>query len=261
VWEAVYILDGLLKNTSDIQPETLHADTQGQNTPVFGLAHLLGIQLMPRIRNWKDRTLFRPSRPTHDRHIDSLCGDPIVWDLIYTHLPDMLRVVLSIKAGRITASTILRKRGHFSGKNRLYQAFRALGRVVRTGFLLRYLSDAELRQTIQAATNKSEAFNRFVPWLFFGGQGIIASNERAKQRKRIKYNHLIANCLIFHHVHAQTRILHQLAQEGHTIADEVLARLSPYLMAHVNRFGRYTLDFARQVPTPDYTIRVGIPAV
>jgi hypothetical protein len=30
VWEAVYILDGLLKNTSDIQPDTLHADTQGK---------------------------------------------------------------------------------------------------------------------------------------------------------------------------------------------------------------------------------------
>ena len=35
VWEAVYILDGLLKNTSDIQPDTLHADTQG---------HLSGFQ-------------------------------------------------------------------------------------------------------------------------------------------------------------------------------------------------------------------------
>jgi len=30
VWEAVYILDGLLKNTSDIQPDILIADTQGQ---------------------------------------------------------------------------------------------------------------------------------------------------------------------------------------------------------------------------------------
>jgi TnpA family transposase len=60
----------------------------------------------------------------------------------------MLRVVLSIKAGRITASTILRKLGTYSRKNRLYQAFRELGRVVRTAFLLQYLSDAELRQTI-----------------------------------------------------------------------------------------------------------------
>ena len=30
VWEAVYILDELLKNTSDIQPDTIHADTQGR---------------------------------------------------------------------------------------------------------------------------------------------------------------------------------------------------------------------------------------
>ena len=32
VWEAVHILDGLLKNRSAIQPDTLHADTQGQSS-------------------------------------------------------------------------------------------------------------------------------------------------------------------------------------------------------------------------------------
>lgn len=51
VWEAVYILDGLLKNTSEIQPDTIHGDTQAQSATVFALAHLLGITLMPRIRN------------------------------------------------------------------------------------------------------------------------------------------------------------------------------------------------------------------
>ena len=124
-------------NTSDIQPDTLHADTQGQNTPVFGLSHRLGIPLMPRMRNWQDLTLFRPSRTTHYQHIASLFDDPIAWDLLHTHLPDMLRVVLSIKAGCITAATLLRKWGHYSRKNRLSQAFRELGRVVRTVFLLR----------------------------------------------------------------------------------------------------------------------------
>jgi hypothetical protein len=60
VWEAIYIIEGLLQNRSAIQPDTLHADTQGQSTPVFALAHLLGIQLMPRIRNWHDLILYRP---------------------------------------------------------------------------------------------------------------------------------------------------------------------------------------------------------
>ncbi len=53
VWEAIYILDGLMENESDLRPDTLYADTQGQSETVFGLAYLLAIKLMPRIRNWK----------------------------------------------------------------------------------------------------------------------------------------------------------------------------------------------------------------
>lgn len=43
-WEAIHILDGLLENRSDIRPDTLHADTQGQSEPVFGLAYLLAMR-------------------------------------------------------------------------------------------------------------------------------------------------------------------------------------------------------------------------
>lgn len=49
VWEAVHILDGLMRNRSEVSPTTIHADTQGQNLPVFGLSFLLGIKLMPRM--------------------------------------------------------------------------------------------------------------------------------------------------------------------------------------------------------------------
>src|SRR3546814_4340935 len=60
VHEAVYILDGLLANRSDIQPDTVHGDTHAQSFPVFGLAHLLCINLMPRIRNIQDLVFSRP---------------------------------------------------------------------------------------------------------------------------------------------------------------------------------------------------------
>ena len=62
VWEAVYILDGLLKNESDIQPDTLRTDTQGQSEPVFALAHLLGIEL-PREKRRSARQAARPHCP------------------------------------------------------------------------------------------------------------------------------------------------------------------------------------------------------
>jgi TnpA family transposase len=248
VWEAVYILDGLLMNQTDLQPDTLHADTQGQSAPVFGLAMLLGISLMPRIRNWKALTLLRPEGESAFPHLDPLFTGTVDWNLIRSHLPDLLRVVLSIKAGRITASTLLRKLGTYSRKNRLYQAFRELGRAVRTEFLLQYLGSAELRALIQAATNKSEAFNGFAQWVAFGGDGTIRENNREEQRKVIKYNHLVANCVIFHNVFTLGCLLSGLQAEGFPLEKEALAALSPYLTQHINRFGHYQLDMEQRPP-------------
>ncbi len=59
MWEAVYIIEGLLRNLSDAEPDTIHADTQGQSYPVHALAHLFGFDLLTRIRNWKDLTFYR----------------------------------------------------------------------------------------------------------------------------------------------------------------------------------------------------------
>jgi TnpA family transposase len=132
VYEAIHILDGLIKNESDIQPDTLHGDTQAQSAPVFALAYLLGISLMPRIRGLKKLIFFRSDKKSRYKHIDPLFSENINWKLIETLLPDMLRIALSIKAGKITPSTILRRLGTASRKNKLYFAFRELGRVVRT---------------------------------------------------------------------------------------------------------------------------------
>lgn len=41
---------GPAENTSEVKPTTVHADTQGQSFPVFALAHLLGFDLMSRMR-------------------------------------------------------------------------------------------------------------------------------------------------------------------------------------------------------------------
>ncbi|MBG3851835.1 Tn3 family transposase [Xanthomonas hortorum pv. carotae] len=84
----------------------------------------------------------------------ALFRDTVDWDLIETHWKDLMQVVLSIKTGKIAASTLMRKLGNYSRKNRLYQTFKALGSAVRTLFLLQYISNRELREQITASTNK-----------------------------------------------------------------------------------------------------------
>jgi TnpA family transposase len=185
-----------MANTSDIQPDTVHGDTQAQSYTVFALSYLLGIKLMPRIRGIKDLVFHRPENGKKYQHIDRLFTRDVDWQMIETHLPDMLCVTVSIKLGKISASAILRRLGTYNRKNKLYFAFKELGKVIRTMFLLNFVGDVELRQLIHAETNKSEQFNGFAKKLFFGGEGEIAENLRHEQLKIIKYNHLVANMVI-----------------------------------------------------------------
>jgi TnpA family transposase len=244
-WEGHYILDFLKENESDVRPDTIHADTQGQSTAIFGLAYLLGIQLMPRIRDWKEQKFFRVSPEEKYEHIDDLFKGTVDWHLIETMLPDMLRVSVSIRTGAMLPSDILRRMNSHSRKNRLYFAFRELGRVVRTLFLLRYIAELDLRHEIQTATTKSERFNKFVQWVSFGGDSVIAENVRDEQRKFIKYNHLVANLLMFHNLTSITHAMRKMEADGYPVSDELAAVLSPYSTEHINRFGNYNPNFSR----------------
>lgn len=256
VWEGVHILDILMNENVDINPHILHSDTQGQNETIFGLSSLLGIELMPRIRNWKNLVLYKSDKTKKYKHIDELFSETIDWDIIKTHFSDMLRVALSVKMGRITPSTILRKLGSYSRKNKLYQAFSELGKVIRTSFLLKYISDEELRRTIQETTNKTESFNGFAKWINFGSDGVIGENRRTEQAKMINYNHLVANNIIFYNVYHMSKILQDLSEEGYDINEDIISCLSPYITTHINRFGKYSIDKNIHIPELKFDINV-----
>lgn len=251
MWEAVYIIDGLLKNTSDIQPDTIHADTQGQSLPVFGLAALLGFDLLPRIRNWHDLVFYRPDERTRYVHIDRLFGEEAIdWELIENHWSDLLRTAISIREGKLSSVTLLRRLGNHSRKNRLYRAFRELGRAVRTITLLRFLSEPELREQITAITNRNESFHGFADWLMFGGK-LIGHNDPDYQEKVVKFNELMANCVVYSTAVNITDAANDLAAEGREIDLDDLATISPYITHTVRRFGNWILNLTppEQPPT------------
>ncbi|HEU4601176.1 MAG TPA: Tn3 family transposase [Steroidobacteraceae bacterium] len=246
-YEGHYILDGLLENTSDVQPNQLHGDTHAQNYIAFGLAPFLGADLMPRIRRFKDLNLYRPTPGKKYKHIDALFERTIDWGLIERHYRDILRFVVSIKLGRISPSTILRRFHNKSRKNKVYHALHEVGAAFRTIFLLKYIEDPQMRRMISAATNKSEAFNQFIKWAFFANEGIIDESVRHEQHKLIRYNHLVANMIMYHNVQEMQRVLVDLQREGWEITPEMIEALAPYRTAHINRFGQHDVDVSRSV--------------
>jgi len=63
-------------------------------------------------------------------------------------------------------------------------------------YLLDFISDIKLREKITESTNKTESYNDFSKWFFFGGEGVIRENSIDEQTKIIKYNELLANAVI-----------------------------------------------------------------
>jgi TnpA family transposase len=245
VWEAIYVIEGLLKAGLSVESDTVHSDTQGQSSTVFAFTHLLGIKLMPRIRNWKSLTLYRPEKAAKYEHINRLFSGVVDRELIERHWKDLMQVALSIYAGRISSATLLRKLGSSSRKNRLFFAAQELGNVVRTMFLLEWIGNREMRQEITANTNKVESYNGFAKWVSFGGD-VIAVNEPDEQQKRLRYNDLVASALILHNTVDMIRTLQRMKREGWKISDEEVSFLSPYQVAHVKRFGVYSLKLNRK---------------
>ncbi|UXI66041.1 Tn3 family transposase [Tahibacter amnicola] len=246
-YEGHYILDCLMGNSSDIQPNQLHGDTHAQNYVAFGLAPFLGAKLMPRIRRFKELNLYKPSSGKRYKHIEPLFLRAINWSLIERHYRDILRFAVSIKLGRISPSTILRRFNNKSRRNKVHDAMHEVGAVYRTIFLLEYIEDPQLRKTISAATNKSEAFNQFIKWAFFANEGLIDESIRHEQQKLIRYNHIVANMLMYHNVQEMQRVLVELRDEGWEITPEMVAALGPYRTGHINRFGVHDVDVNRSV--------------
>lgn len=248
IWEAIYLIEGLLKAGLSVEADTVYSDTQGQSVTVFAFTYLSGINLMPRIRHWRDLDFFRPDEGVRYQHIDKLFTEAVDWKLIETCWQDLMQTALSIQAGRISSPLLLRRLSAGTKRNRLFLAAQELGRALRTVFLLKWISNLSMRQSVTSETNKIESYNGFAKYLSFGGD-VIPNNEPDEQQKRLRFNDLIASAVILQNTVDMTHVVQQLVAEGHPFSMTDVGYLSPYPTSGVKRFGDYHLDLKRK-PEP-----------
>ena len=82
----------------------------------------------------------------------------------------------------------------------------------------------------------------------FGGP-VVKSGDPVEQEKQLKYASLVANAVMLSNVDDLTRVLSDMATDGHVVTPALVAALSPYMRRHVLRFGRYALDM-ETLPEP-----------
>jgi hypothetical protein len=136
---------------------------------------------------------------------------------------------------------LLRKLGTYNHCSLLYRAFREIGRVERTLFLLRFIADTEIHRTVRAETTKIEAFNDFLDWVSFG-RPVIRSGDPIEQEKQLKCASLVANAVMLSNVADLTATLVVMDHDGRAVTPALVGCLSPTTREHIRRFGQYVLD-------------------
>jgi len=80
------------------------------------------------------------------------------------------------------------------------------------------------------------------------------ANDPDYQEKIIKFNELLANCVIYSNACDITAVANALAGDGHPIDTDDLATISPYITHTIRRFGDWVLDLSPPDAVPVTTL-------
>ena len=206
---------------------------------MFGLCCLLGFQFAPRIRDLKDRKLYTIEKPGTYPLLEPLIGEAIDTAAIVGQWPELMRLKVSIEAGVVLPSVILRKLAAAGRSDALSRALRVLGRIERTLFTLQWLSDPALRQCSHAGLNKGEASNSLRRAVFFHRQGEIRDRTFENQSFRASGLSLITAAIVHWNTVYLDRAVRQLRAQADLVPDDLLAHVAPLRWEHIALTGDY----------------------
>ena len=240
--EALYVLDGLLENNTILQPYKHTTDTHGYTEIIFALCYLLGYEFMPRIRDLKDQQLYRVDKDFDYGVFTPLLDKSVDLYIIEEQWDAMIRVALSLKRRTVPAHIVVQRLLNSFPADRLSKAFTNLGRIIKTQYILRYLTDPELRRMVQRQLNKGEYRHKLPRWIFFADQGEFTTGDYEEIMNKASSLSLVSNAILYWNTIKINDIVESLRQQGEDIHDEMLSHISLLPFKHVLPNGTYFID-------------------
>jgi TnpA family transposase len=238
--EAIYVLDGLLENTTAIRSHTHFTDTHGYTEHIFALCYLLGFSFMPRIKDLTDQRIYKINQETkYEPDIEKLFSGTIDFKIIEEQWDSIVRVVASLKNRNTKASLIVNRLSRATPSDRLAKAITQLGRLIKTIFIFQYLDDEDLRRRIQNQLNRGEARHQLAKHLFFANQGEFRNGDYEEMMHKASCLSLLSNAVLLANTCAIQALKRTHPESKVLLKKSDLARISPLLFRRVISNGTY----------------------
>lgn len=245
--DATVVLDEILDNETELPLFQHSTDTAGYTEIIFALFDLLGLQFAPRIRDLGDQRLYRLDEVETTAQIRGLLKGKLNPKQFLNQWDDLVRVAGSLKLGWVTASLLISKLHALPKQNTLVKSLQEYGRLIKTVFILRYLSSEEFRRQISRQLNKGEALHALRRYLFVANEAQIRKRHLEDQLNQAACLNLVTNAVIVWNTVYMWAVMEQLKKEGHQIEEADVSHLSPARYEHLNVFGKYSFPVKEEL--------------
>jgi TnpA family transposase len=242
--ESHYVYDLLHNNTTDIKPERHSTDTHGTNQVNFWILRTFGYQFAPRYRDLHKKIdgLIGFQHPKH--YADCLIkpGRKAYDGLIFKEWPNIQRIMASIAQKDVTQASMVRMLASYGRQNQTKKALWELENLCRTLYILTFIDDVGLRQSVQKALNRGEAYHRFRRAIAYVHAGKFRVKTEAEQQIWNECSRLIANAIIYYNTLLLSRVYEQKMASGDHAAANIVKNTSPNAWAHVHLTGAFDFE-------------------
>lgn len=246
--ESNYVVDALTHN-EDVISDTHTTDSHGYTEIVFGVCNLLGVDFIPRIKNYHEQILYtfkeypRKLYENQKYKILPAKGAYINEKIIIEQWDQVLRFLCTINLRETLPSNILKRLSSYSRQHPFYKALKEIGRIYKTAFLLRYYDELPLRQDIEKQLNRIELTNLFSKAVFFGGNQEFHYATKEEQDIALGCRQLIQNAIVlwnYLYISEKLTLIEDISELQKQINS--LKNSSIMTWQHVNMHGKYDFN-------------------